>query len=704
MFQYSFPISKKAAHLVAFFVLCLLFVSQHLIQSATFQALEHGPIHEAFISRSGQPAPLQAISSQPPAAITEKIPAQDNQQAIWINGYWAWIPEQNDFVWVSGIWRCPPPGRQWVPGVWKQFEEGWVWIQGFWSDFAESALSFIPITPPDQPDQTVDAPPSSSYFWIPGYWNYATQTSSYDWIQGHWDLLDPEWVFVPAHYVWRPEGYVFVSAYWDWPIGVCGKAFASVIIPTEQRVNVIYEPVTIVEVSTILQDNLLYYPDYLGFYQYHYHYYPEFWSDCYCTPPWWGWDTWWSFSWHDHWSVWWWYTHPGYPSPHWMNSAISSQIAPPPTKLLNLAKNFKTPSFVTPKGVITPQKLRNALGDLHGNKGKFIPVLPAKSNLLDKVKALADQKIPEGSKGLRPTGIKLKPGDALKNPPIKPAIALDQENKNLGQGKVVQLPKKPEIPTAIREQMNLKALPKISSPKDNVQISPPSVSKSMEPADLKPKVSVSPLPVSSLRPVMSATPIPSISKVPMFSPRPNIQTPIKPNLNMTPAPMHSPLTSPPSAIRRPILDRTMTTPRVLPNQGNLPKNTIQSQPILRENTSNMPQKPSINRTDNVSKDVLQVQQQRSNEIPAVNSPQANPSGSRQSIPINQPPVNQAQESVPLYQRSLKSAPPQETNQVPSQINRVNAQSNSAIQNPNASTPISTPRIIQRSYYRNEPNR
>jgi hypothetical protein len=35
-------------------------------------------------------------------------------EVIWINGYYAWDDERNDFLWVSGIWRTPPPSKRWV--------------------------------------------------------------------------------------------------------------------------------------------------------------------------------------------------------------------------------------------------------------------------------------------------------------------------------------------------------------------------------------------------------------------------------------------------------------------------------------------------------------------------------------------------------------------------------------------------------------
>src|SRR5258708_5247571 len=74
-------------------------------------ALTDGPVHEAFISpaKDKEPAPIEKA---PPAPIVER-PAVDapNPNALWIAGYWDWDTTRSDFVWVTGTWRVPPPGR-----------------------------------------------------------------------------------------------------------------------------------------------------------------------------------------------------------------------------------------------------------------------------------------------------------------------------------------------------------------------------------------------------------------------------------------------------------------------------------------------------------------------------------------------------------------------------------------------------------------
>ena len=52
----------------------------------------------------------------------DQKPAGQNIQ--WIPGYWGWDVSRNDYLWVSGIWREPPPNSQWVPGYWHQVDGG----------------------------------------------------------------------------------------------------------------------------------------------------------------------------------------------------------------------------------------------------------------------------------------------------------------------------------------------------------------------------------------------------------------------------------------------------------------------------------------------------------------------------------------------------------------------------------------------------
>ena len=113
------------------------------------QVLTRGPVHEAFAeSVSFDPQPGLIISTRVPDAIEEMPPEQqlEGDNVTWISGYWAWDDDQNDFIWISGIWRNLPPGRQWVPGYWNGIDDGqYQWTSGYWAD---ATTEEVPISPP----------------------------------------------------------------------------------------------------------------------------------------------------------------------------------------------------------------------------------------------------------------------------------------------------------------------------------------------------------------------------------------------------------------------------------------------------------------------------------------------------------------------------------------------------------------------------
>ena len=97
------------------------------------QVLTRGPVHEAFAAPVvHDPKAAPTIPKEPPAPIQEMPPDQKpaGQNIQWIPGYWSWDVSRNDFIWVSGIWREPPPNNQWVPGYWHQVEAGFQWVAG----------------------------------------------------------------------------------------------------------------------------------------------------------------------------------------------------------------------------------------------------------------------------------------------------------------------------------------------------------------------------------------------------------------------------------------------------------------------------------------------------------------------------------------------------------------------------------------------
>lgn len=450
-------------------MLRFLFLSALLLfavngHSQNFQSIDEGPIHEAYAQRITGMVALDAVPVPPPNPIQERIPPQRDNQAIWIPGYWEWDADRNDFYWVTGTWRRPPPSRTWIPGFWLNSEEGWVRVHGFWSDVPESNLTFLEIPPPDAIDENVGNPPGQNYFWLNGYWAFNPTKNEYEWLEGQWQPLDPNWVMVPAHYIWRPQGYVFVAAYWDAPLDARGDAYSPVDIPPGRREGAVYAPAVILQSVVIIPRLLVYYPDYSCIYYHHHHYHPDFWEHYWGTPPWWGWSTWWSYSWSDTWGLWWWYTHPGYPHPHWITPAMSQRFAPPQEKLLRMFKKTKGPAIITPNGVVKPGKLLDVIKKEGGKKGKFKPIIPSDKKAKAKFEELAEPK--KELKPLIPSG---KEGDKSKTPITKPVIDADVINKIPKGGKAAE-PK----------------MPKITYPKNESEIKTPADTK--VPKEIKPPI------------------------------------------------------------------------------------------------------------------------------------------------------------------------------------------------------------------------
>ncbi len=206
--------------------------------------MTRGPVHEAFaepVIRGPQPSPV--VPKQPPDPIPELPPEQkpEGDNVRWLPGYWAWDADQQNFVWVSGVWRNLPPGRDWIPGHWTAAGNGWQWTAGYWHDRAQPQVALLP-PPPAPVAEAVTPAPNPTAIFAPGCWVYAQDR--YLWRPGYWMAYQPGWVWVPAHYVWTPGGFVFVDGYWDFPLQTRGLLFAPVVL--DRRVIVrpgwVYRP------------------------------------------------------------------------------------------------------------------------------------------------------------------------------------------------------------------------------------------------------------------------------------------------------------------------------------------------------------------------------------------------------------------------------------------------------------------------------
>ena len=218
-----------------------------------FELLTRGPLHEAFATSAPlEPQPGIVVQKQPPADIQELPPTHeavdsDEQEAVWIPGYWSWDEEREDFVWVSGAWRIPPIDRRWVPGYWNETNEGWQWVSGFWAPAAVEELDYVKPPPPTLETGPSIPAPSQNHFWIPGSWVY--RSHEYNWRPGYWCPFEEDRVWIPAHYVWTPSGCLFVDGYWDYVLPRRGYLYAPVYF---HRPVTYYRPSCGIQLSNLL--------------------------------------------------------------------------------------------------------------------------------------------------------------------------------------------------------------------------------------------------------------------------------------------------------------------------------------------------------------------------------------------------------------------------------------------------------------------
>jgi hypothetical protein len=205
-----------------------------------------GPIHEAIEVPALRTTAAERVDRSPPPPIYERPgTARPAPTAQWVPGYWEWDSARGDFLWVTGVWRVPPPGRSWVNGSWQRDEHGWYRVPGSWSDHRSasagaggaagaSGLVSIPPTPApnSQPsfqradyDPTRDGPPSEhpeerigpapnpNSFYVPGY--YEPRGTTVVWHPGFWARSQPGWNWIPAQWIRRPDGWTFQPGFWS---------------------------------------------------------------------------------------------------------------------------------------------------------------------------------------------------------------------------------------------------------------------------------------------------------------------------------------------------------------------------------------------------------------------------------------------------------------------------------------------------------
>jgi hypothetical protein len=213
------------------------------------------------------------VPRRPPDPIPEVPPDQrpEGEGVTWVPGYWAWDAERNDFLWVSGVWRVPPPGRKWVPGSWVAADGGYRWVPGIWAPDGQEGMQYLPPPPASLDTGPNGPPPDDNSLWAPGCWVYRMQR--YVWQPGYWMAGRPNLLWTPPCYTWTPSGYVFVDGYWDAPLANRGLLFAPVSFnqPLWQTPGWTFRPSSFIDPGALLSSLFLgpsygsyYFGDYYG--------------------------------------------------------------------------------------------------------------------------------------------------------------------------------------------------------------------------------------------------------------------------------------------------------------------------------------------------------------------------------------------------------------------------------------------------------
>lgn len=229
---------------------------------AGITVLARGPVHEAFAQPANpRPQPSAVIPKKPPAPIPEVPPDEQprGKDVQWIPGYWDWDEEKNDFLWVSGTWRVPPPERKWVPGYWSQAADGWQWVAGFWAPAEQKQVQYLSAPPASAENESHPPAPLTGSAYVPGQWVF--HNNHYVWRPGYWYDCQQGWVWIPGYYVWTPAGYVWVEGYWDFGPEDRGLLYAPVYFdqPLWTQSSWCYKPCYSVNVACLL-DSLFFRP------------------------------------------------------------------------------------------------------------------------------------------------------------------------------------------------------------------------------------------------------------------------------------------------------------------------------------------------------------------------------------------------------------------------------------------------------------
>ena len=203
---------------------------------AQVEVLTRGPVHEAFMTQINlNPALGITAPKEPPPAIEELPPEfkPAGEHVVWIPGYWTWDDESQDYLWMSGAWRAPPPRHRWVPGYWNKRDNGFQWVSGFWLAADVGQLAYQAAPPKSVERGPNSEPPSANHFWAPGSWE--PSDGKYKWRAGNWVPQQQNWIWIPSQNYTTAHGTIHSPGYWDYRLHERGQLFAPLRIGANAR-------------------------------------------------------------------------------------------------------------------------------------------------------------------------------------------------------------------------------------------------------------------------------------------------------------------------------------------------------------------------------------------------------------------------------------------------------------------------------------
>jgi hypothetical protein len=394
---------------------------------------------------------------------------------VWLDGYWKWSAENTSFVWISGVWRIPPPGMAWVVGKWIETRSGWVWNPGFWYPENADEFPIIEKAPPAPLDEKVSRAASKEDFWAKGSWRYDDHKSRYVWFQGKWTERQEKWVFNPGRYVAHGGGFVYVPSFWDWRIEERGEAYPCKWEGRKMHTQA-DKPLGMHE---ILAYYYLFWPDYASFFEHFSHYYPRWdfgWGE---YPNWWTWPSWWGLTHEEHWGLWWWWTHPHYPAPHYMTEELADKILPPGEKILKGIHQIYPPFIVTKDGVLTQAALYHELLEKGVKDEPYVPASTGKREFMFHNMKQQESNTHE----IRPTG---HPDDRDLESEVEKPFLGPEKQMHQAPPKRIKIPSAPVVNRKSYKEKPLKMVkqekvPKMAAPKEQKPVQRHLQQRNLEP-------------------------------------------------------------------------------------------------------------------------------------------------------------------------------------------------------------------------------